>query len=275
MSRIKTVFSLALLMVVAGSSVDAATTTLFTESFDGITSGYTGNRLDGVPVTGTGADQNWYGARFEKPDNGTIVQDVGVQNDGATPVGVVEDDAGLMFRVDTRGYSSISLSFDWSSLLTRTIDDGMVVGYFVGDITQGHPDGTFAIDRTIDLRNQKHFTSGTETSGIYDGAWNWSVDAWGGNTGNWIELMRADSGGVWQTGQTFELTAAADQAEVWVALWLDAGEADLGRIDNVSLTGVSSVPVPAAVWLFGSGLLGMAGIARRGSRKRAASVIAG
>ena len=30
--------------------------------------------------------------------------------------------------------------------------------------------------------------------------------------------------------------------------------------DNVS---VSAVPVPAAVWLFGSGLIGLAGFARR------------
>ena len=30
---------------------------------------------------------------------------------------------------------------------------------------------------------------------------------------------------------------------------------------------VSGVPVPAAVWLFGSGLLGLVGVARRGARK--------
>ena len=36
------------------------------------------------------------------------------------------------------------------------------------------------------------------------------------------------------------------------------------RIDNVSIvTDVSAVPVPAAVWLFGSGLLGLVGVARR------------
>lgn len=35
-------------------------------------------------------------------------------------------------------------------------------------------------------------------------------------------------------------------------------------IDNVSIvTDVSAVPVPAAVWLFGSGLLGLVGVARR------------
>jgi hypothetical protein len=36
-----------------------------------------------------------------------------------------------------------------------------------------------------------------------------------------------------------------------------------GYYDNLSLTGTSAVPVPAAVWLFGSGLLGLVGVARR------------
>jgi len=35
--------------------------------------------------------------------------------------------------------------------------------------------------------------------------------------------------------------------------------------DNLSLTGTPAVPVPAALWLFGSGLLGLIGVARRRS----------
>lgn len=34
---------------------------------------------------------------------------------------------------------------------------------------------------------------------------------------------------------------------------------------NISVTGVSAVPVPAAVWLFGSGLIGLFGFARKKS----------
>lgn len=34
-------------------------------------------------------------------------------------------------------------------------------------------------------------------------------------------------------------------------------------LDSATVTGVSAVPVPAAVWLFGSGLLGLVGVARR------------
>jgi hypothetical protein len=41
------------------------------------------------------------------------------------------------------------------------------------------------------------------------------------------------------------------------------GSGGTDRVDNVKITGVSAVPLPAAVWLFGSGLMGMAGIRRR------------
>lgn len=37
----------------------------------------------------------------------------------------------------------------------------------------------------------------------------------------------------------------------------------LGTVALETVTGVSAVPVPAAVWLFGSGLIGLIGIARR------------
>ena len=36
--------------------------------------------------------------------------------------------------------------------------------------------------------------------------------------------------------------------------------------DNFSLTGTSAVPIPAALWLFCSGLLGLIGVARSGDR---------
>ena len=41
------------------------------------------------------------------------------------------------------------------------------------------------------------------------------------------------------------------------------GNTDRIYVTNFSITEVSAVPVPAAVWLFGSGLLGLIGIARR------------
>ena len=41
------------------------------------------------------------------------------------------------------------------------------------------------------------------------------------------------------------------------------GYFDIGSGNSMHVTSVSSVPVPAAVWLFGSGLLGLIGVARR------------
>jgi len=50
----------------------------------------------------------------------------------------------------------------------------------------------------------------------------------------------------------------------WVIAWEDlAGGGDRDFNDIVVEANVAPVPVPAAVWLFGSGLLGVIGIARR------------
>jgi hypothetical protein len=54
-------------------------------------------------------------------------------------------------------------------------------------------------------------------------------------------------------GITFELAAVCGA---------DAGCVSNVFLDNLSIT-TSAVPVPAAAWLFGSGLLGLVGVARR------------
>jgi len=71
------------------------------------------------------------------------------------------------------------------------------------------------------------------------------------------------------TQMTLAATAPANTDSVtFQLLHIQAGEgADLFaggaiRFDDASLT-VTAVPVPAAVWLFGSGLLGLVGVARR------------
>ena len=44
----------------------------------------------------------------------------------------------------------------------------------------------------------------------------------------------------------------------------DAGNLyTIDNVDNRSIIKLSAVPIPAAVWLFGSGLIGLIGIARR------------
>jgi len=63
---------------------------------------------------------------------------------------------------------------------------------------------------------------------------------------------------------------AALGLDIFAPDWYDATPAALPsptyNSATINVTATSAVPVPAAVWLFGSGLLGMAGIARRRSK---------
>jgi len=70
---------------------------------------------------------------------------------------------------------------------------------------------------------------------------------------------------------TIHQQGAAPMAATIGSLGLDAstpfagirGFIDIGSGNSMHVTSVQTVPVPAAVWLFGSGLLGLIGIARR------------
>ncbi len=259
-----------LALLASFSNTQASNIELFNETFEAITSDYynascgwgcTHSIQNGIPVTdgGTsisGADNDWWGARFEFPDGGSIVSDVGVQETGGgtntSPVGMVTDDAGLMFKLDTTGRQNIQLNFDWRTFKAGS-GDQLIAGYFVGDFTAATGAPAFATDRTIDLRNAAH--------GGSDGSWNWNPIN-GGNTGNWIEVFRGNSQNSWLP-ESLTLDQADNQQEVWVAFWLDNGNKDFGKFDNVVVTADAVVPLPAAVWLFGSGLLGLVGIARR------------
>jgi hypothetical protein len=79
-----------------------------------------------------------------------------------------------------------------------------------------------------------------------------------GLTANWTNFGATDliAGTDVSGGVTVEFTAICGA---------DAGCFSNLAIDNVT---VSAVPIPAAVWLFGSGLVGLVGVARR--RKKAA-----
>ncbi len=241
-----------------------AATVLFQEDFDGITTGYYYDNCggscshyiqEGVPTaagSGTningGADNDWYAARFQT-GYGTIASDVGAQQVGGnaliagtssyynntTPVGFFQDDAGLLFKIDTTGYTDITLSFDWRTFVAESTDK-VTVGYYVGSITG------FAADRTKDLR-----------SGYGTPSWS-----------SWTQLMSGSGDDKWHLDQTFALTNANNASEVWVAFWLNDGEGDVGKVDDVVVMANQVViPVPAALWLFGSGLLGLAGLVRR------------
>jgi hypothetical protein len=96
--------------------------------------------------------------------------------------------------------------------------------------------------------------------------------------GTWFPLGQASGGITWvvditaTSATTFdfvlranELIDAAEDPQPagfggWTAQWYLSGS---GVTSGAHSVAVSAVPVPAAVWLFGSGLLGLVGIARR------------
>lgn len=251
-------------------AVSAETVKLFNETFDGVKGfkcdwsyGFCDKRKYGVPTKSRGADNNWTGVRFERPDSGKIHHDVGVQKYGGgsnwTHTGAVKDDAGLMFTLDTTGYENISLSFDWRTFYDGSYyePDELVVGYFIGDVMAGLPKSQKnQYKHTLDLRNAAH--------GGVDGAWNWG-NTTGGNNGDWVEIFRGGPNDNWSFENIILGIDAADASSISIAFWADADNWATGKFDNVMVHGdrVSAVPVPAAAWLFGSGLLGLTGIARR------------
>ena len=71
-------------------------------------------------------------------------------------------------------------------------------------------------------------------------------------------------GAVWHKnlfgGYAFLLRADAERTLKWIA---PDGHSDYVATDPLAYESISAVPVPAAAWLFGSGLIGLIGLARR------------
>jgi hypothetical protein len=225
----------ALALFVAGAPA-SATTVLFWEDFDGYS--HFPNREPwwdpinrGLPELSEGANELWFGARFEKPDSacsdGTVRCDLAVQRFGGwdnwSRVGRFADDAGLLFSVDTTGFAQVLLSFEWRTFLADS-GDNLVAGFFVGDI----PLSVFGADRTADLLT---------------GPYAWS---------NWVQLVSEGSHNRF-TDHSFALPA--NVGTVWVALWLDNGNHDYGKVDDVKVVGKGMapppVPEPSLLALFG------------------------
>jgi hypothetical protein len=170
----------------------------------------------GIPLTSEGADEFWYGVRFQS-GSGTIDSDLAVQQFGGgtnqTPVGRFEDDAGIVLRVDTTGYANVNLSFSWRTFLAETTDR-FTVGYHVGD-NLGF--ATSGVNRYRDL----------------------SPSGWS----QWTQLLSASANNSFQI-QSFTLPGNA--GPVYVAFWMNNGESDYGKVDNVVISAdVIPVPEPA------------------------------
>ena len=160
----------------------------------------------------------------------------GLGND--TPVGRVGDDAGILFRVDLTSFSSATLAFDWRNFAAAP-SDKIVVGYHVGDDLGFGPSTP-----VIDFLNDPSAGNGSQAQ----------VEAWWAS--EWTQLLKANSG-TWQS-ESFDL-ATGDV--LYIAFWIDNGDADFAKLESVLVTGTA---VPEA----GMGMLLVAGLVGLGGRRR-------
>jgi len=218
--RVALLGALALGALSFGATAPGAAT-LFSEDFNGYTSfpafdPFLDPVNPGLPSLGEGADEAWYGIRFDNPSTaGSIESDLAVQQIGGllnpTPVGRFEDEAGLAFQINTIGMTGSTLDFDWRTF-SATGTDRLRAGYYVGEIP------AFSSSSTFDARSTAY--------------------AWA----NWTALLSGKN----DIFQHATYALPDNQASIWVVFWLDNGEGDYGKIDNVVVT---AVPEPSALLL--------------------------
>jgi PEP-CTERM motif len=231
----------------APAPAGASTITLFSEDFDGYTSFPnqipSGDHVNpGLPLVSEGADGTWYGIRFQGTGStaSSIDADIAVQKYGdsfdgqgpgnQTPVGRFEDDAGIAFVVSTVGVTDVLLDFDWRTFSTSS-SDRVRVGYFATNTPISFT--SYAGGGYLDART---------------GTYSWP---------NWTEVLNGGQQGTFQH-ESFSLPSGFSY--VYVAFWLDNGEGDYGKIDNVLVT---AVPEPGTLALVALGTAGLAALRRR------------
>jgi len=180
------------------------------------------------------------------------------------------DGSGLITYTDL-GNNQLQIDFDNTSTsnmssiingLVFDIDDDINAISFFSFVDGNGTDLSSAYDVELDVKNNitpgntKVDLSIKTTTGIHGGIYN---DA--GNSG--------DLNNAFPDIATLILTIS--DPDPWVLNSIDNDILRLQRTGtdgngSLKLSGVPAIPVPAAVWLFGSGLLGLVGIARRKSR---------
>jgi len=134
---------------------------------------------------------------------------------------------------------------------------------------------------TFDIYSNSNFINGRSTSRVLldsatatfttDGGWNTTATNWVvPTTGSYWLAVQVDNSSSFQTnGLSLPLEASAVTGSVPAAAFAYLGPATGGKYVSAGALPVglevstSPVPLPAAVWLFGSGLAGLTAMARR------------
>lgn len=173
-------------------------------------------------------------------------------------------DAALVSRnfewVGTTGLNGYNAGYTASG--TFTYDDTYSIvaaeGFENGDFNNGLESLTISFDFLGD--------SGLQATTFYDvvaGVINYDYLTFEFNTATQQFTNMFDMGQ--DSGNIFEYYIAGT---IGGQSWMVESDSldDLNTIANATTITVSAVPVPVAVWLFGTGLAGLMGVARRGNR---------
>ncbi len=241
---------IAAIVLATSGTAWAGVITLFDETFESYT-GFSSGTNQGIPLESEGADETWYGGRFEVYDTQSgpysLDYDVAVRYVSGDKYARFEDEAGILFKVNTVGLTEATLSFKWKTHLEGSTDR-FVAGYYVGN------------DLGFDLgaNRRRDFFEDFGGFGGMPGSQD-DVVAWWST--QWETIIRSGGNGGWYD-VVYDLEPdALDQAEVWFAFWMDNGEGDYGKVDDVLLTGI---PEPTTMLLLA---IGATGLLHRRSKK--------
>jgi hypothetical protein len=197
----------------------------------------------------------------------------------AAPVFYANDEAGFQTAL---GSNTLSL---------ESFESGFTNGTLVSfpGFTVSTPDGEIILS----IANGAGATDGTDTMGIVDNGFDgnqlvfnfdnpinaFAIDIHGAlnvggpgtltlsneNGASGFILTESNTTGV---NDVFDFGGLIDSAQSFSTVTLTASQTGDGiQFDKLQFGAISAVPVPAAAWLFGSGLLWLAGISRRKTAK--------